>query len=119
MSDAWKNFERRVAKKLGGERIPVADKRSHLDVINNEFAVECKYRKKLSMFLKDAIMQAEEGRGDKMPIVALGEKYSSDIFIMLKIENFLKLIGEKDEHGTRFEKTFSDPQDQVEKGRWE
>ena len=26
MSDAWKNFERRVAKKLGGERIPVAVK---------------------------------------------------------------------------------------------
>ena len=111
MSDAWKNFERRVAKKLGGERIPVADKRSHLDVINNEFAVECKYRKKLSMFLKDAIMQAEEGRGDKMPIVALGEKYSSDIIIMLKIENFLILIGEKDEHGTRVEKALSDPQD--------
>ena len=29
---------------------------------------------------------------------------------MLKIENFLKLIGEKDEHGTRVEKTLSDPQ---------
>ena len=57
---------------------------------------------------EDAIMQAEEGRGDKMPIVALGEKYSADIFIMLKIENFLKLIGEQDEHGTRTEATFSD-----------
>ena len=108
MTDAWKNFERRVAKKLGGERIPVADKRSHLDVINDKFAVECKYRRKLSMFLKDAIMQAEEGRGDKMPIVALGEKYSADIFI--KIENFLKLIGEQDEHGTRVEETFPDTQ---------
>ena len=60
--------------------------------------------------LKDAIMQAEEGRGDKMPIVALGEKYSADIFIMLKIENFLKLIGEQDEHGTRVEETFPDTQ---------
>ena len=46
MDKNWKKMERRVARILGGERIPVADKRSRADVITKEILVECKFRTK-------------------------------------------------------------------------
>ena len=61
MDKAWKAFERRVAQKTGGERIPVSDRRTPLDVAHPIIGIECKYRNKISKFLKDAMWQAVSG----------------------------------------------------------
>ena len=74
MDKNWKRFERRVAIRTGGERIPVSDRRTPLDVKHPYLGIECKYRKKLSKFLTDAMAQAVAGSGeDLMPTVILGE----------------------------------------------
>ena len=89
-----KRFERRVAKALGGERISVADRRSPLDVAHPRFGIECKYRNKLSKFITDAMQQAVDGTGkNKLPFVALGAKGGRQILVMLRLDDFIQLIG--------------------------
>jgi hypothetical protein len=94
MDKTWKNFERRVAKRTGGERVPVADKRSALDVLHPYLGIECKYRQKISKFLKDALSQAEAGSVEEslIPTVVLGEKHSSRMYAFLDLDNLVKLL---------------------------
>ena len=61
MDKNWKRFERRVAKRSGGRRISVADRETDLDVEHPYLGIECKYREKLSQYLKDWYTQAEDG----------------------------------------------------------
>jgi len=94
MDKTWKSFERRVAKRAGGERIPVADRRSHLDVLHPYLGIECKYRKSISKFLKDALTQAEEGSKEAglLPTVVLGERYNSRMYAFIDLDNLLKIL---------------------------
>jgi hypothetical protein len=93
MDKAWKAFERRVAQRTGGERIPVADRRTPLDVAHPYLGIECKYRRKISKFLKNAMTQAVEGSGkDKIPTVVLGEYHSSEMFALMRLEDVLDLL---------------------------
>ena len=93
MDKTWKSFERRVAKRTGGERIPVADRRSHLDVLHPYLGIECKYREKLSQYIKDWYKQAEDGSKDgQVPVVAIGEKNSSRIFALLDFDDLIMLL---------------------------
>ena len=61
MDKNWKAFERRVAKKCGGTRISVSDRKTDLDVDHPHMGIECKYRNKLPQYLKDWYSQAERG----------------------------------------------------------
>ena len=93
MDKNWKRFERRVAEKTGGERIPVSDRRTPLDVKHPYLGIECKYRRKLSKFLTDAMAQAEAGSGkDLIPTVVLGEYNSPRMYALVNIEDLLKLL---------------------------
>jgi hypothetical protein len=93
MDKNWKRFERRVALKTGGERIPVSDRRTPLDVKHPYLGIECKYRRKLSKFLTDAMAQAEAGSGeDLIPTVVLGEYNSPRMYALVNIEDLLKLL---------------------------
>ena len=94
MDKTWKSFERRVAKRTGGERIPVADRRSHLDVLHPYLGIECKYRKTISKFLKDALAQAEEGSKEEslIPTVVLGERYNSKMYAFVDLDSLLKIL---------------------------
>ena len=93
MDKNWKAFERRVALRTGGERIPVSDRRTPLDVAHPFLGIECKYRNKISKFLKDAMAQAVEGSGDdKIPTVVLGEYRSSEMFALIKLGDLLELL---------------------------
>jgi|TARA_Y100000310_G_scaffold189422_1_gene189376 hypothetical protein len=94
MDATWKAFERRVAKRTGGERIPVADRRSHLDVLHPYLGIECKYRQKVSKFLKDALAQAEAGSEEEslIPTVVLGEKHSSKMYAFVNLDSLIKLL---------------------------
>ena len=94
LDKAWKAFERRVAEKTGGERIPVADRRSHLDVLHPLLGIECKYRRTVSKFLKEALEQAKAGSEEDslIPVVVLGEKYQSDMSAFMDLDHLLKLL---------------------------
>ena len=50
---SWKAFERRVAKKLGGKRIPVTGERDGADVDAGPFVYQCKLRRGLPAYLRD------------------------------------------------------------------
>ena len=65
MSDtSWKAFERRVAERVGGKRIPVTGERDGADVIAGPFVYQAKLRRGLPSYLRDWL------RG----IVAAGER---------------------------------------------
>ena len=75
---AWKSFERRVAKYIGhAERIPVSGRQRGYaaDISHYWLGIECKYRKQLPEWLKDAMRQARASCNQhQMPIVIIGEK---------------------------------------------
>ena len=76
MDKNWKRFERRVAERCGGQRISVADKKTDLDVHHSLLGIECKYRAKLSQYLKDWYEQ---------------EKNSSRVYALLDFDDLIKL----------------------------
>ena len=53
MDRAWKAFERRVAKRVGGKRIPVTGERDGADVDAGPFVYQCKLRRGLPSYLRD------------------------------------------------------------------
>ena len=86
----WKNFERRVAAKLGGQRIPITG-RQCLDIDHPFLDIECKYRKSLPAWLfKDAWRQASSGSG--IPVIAVAEYNSSNIFTITSIDTLVMLM---------------------------
>ena len=64
MDRAWKAFERRLARRVGGRRIPVTGERDGADVVAGPFVYQAKLRRGLPSYLKDWL------RG----IVAAGER---------------------------------------------
>ena len=93
MDKNWKRFERRVAQRSGGRRISVADRETDLDVEHPYLGIECKYREKLSQYIKDWYQQAEDGSKDgQVPVVAIGEKNSSRIFALLDFDDLVMLL---------------------------
>jgi len=93
----WKNFERRVAAKLGGQRIPITG-RECLDIDHPYLDIECKYRKSLPAWLfKDAWRQASSGSG--IPVIAVAEYNSSNIFTITSIDTLAMLMDESNADG--------------------
>jgi len=89
----WKRFERRVALRTGGERIPVSDRRTPLDVKHPYLGIECKYRKKFSKFITDSMQQAIDGSGeDLIPTVVLGEHGNSEMLAIVRLPDLLNLL---------------------------
>lgn len=94
MSDkAWKAYERRLAKRLGGERVPITGRirGSAPDVKNSWLSIEAKFRKQLPAWLFDAMDQAVKSiRGEQLPIVVLhqsGTRTDND-FVVLRLKDF-------------------------------
>jgi hypothetical protein len=77
MDKAWKACERRIAKYIGGTRIPVTGRQrgDAADIDHPWLSPEVKYRKKLPEWMKDALRQAKaSARGNQTPIVIMCEK---------------------------------------------
>lgn len=92
---AWKRFERRVASKVNGKRIPI-NGRKGLDISHPVLDIECKYRKTLPDWLfTKAWSQANEGNG--IPTIVVGKHNSSDMFAIINFEDLVKLIGENND----------------------
>ena len=57
---SWKAFERRIARKLGGKRIPVTGERDGADVVAGPFVYQAKLRRGLPSYLRDWLRGNEE-----------------------------------------------------------
>jgi hypothetical protein len=91
---AWKNFERRVAKVTGGERIPIIG-RQQLDIRHPYLGIECKHRKSIPKWLfTDAWNQAVQGSKENnlIPTIVVGERGTTDTFAIVKLEALVELL---------------------------
>lgn len=91
----WKNVERVIARRLGGERVGNRGSASP-DVVSSWLAVEVKHRKALPAWLKDAIAQAKATAGDKLPLVVLHEsgRWHDGDLVLLRLRDFEAWFGD-------------------------
>lgn len=97
MSANWKNLERKAAGALNGKRNIERGMDYHLsrpDVTHPLLSIECKYRKKISSFLKDGIAQARSYAPEKIPVLILKEKNMKGELIVIRLADFQDLFGE-------------------------
>ena len=93
---AWKSFERRVAKYIGGgaERVPITGRQrgSEPDISHPWLSIECKYRKATPEWIKDAMRQAfaSKKRPNDLPVVIIGEKgdHTGNAWVIVSLEDF-------------------------------
>lgn len=74
---AWKACERRIAKFIGGQRVPVSGRQrgDAPDIEHNWLCPEVKYKQKFPNWLHDAMDQAvKSARPRQLPCVWLAEK---------------------------------------------
>jgi hypothetical protein len=95
MSRSWKHFERVIAARLGGKRVPITGRtRGEVpDVAHLDLGVEVKTRKKLPDWLYEAMAQADAcSKNGQLPIVVLhedGMEYRHSL-VVLRLEDFEK-----------------------------
>ena len=86
----WKQTERAIAKRLGGERVGPSG-RATADVLTDALAIEVKTRKTLPRWLLDAMAQATAVASDgRLPIVVLhqvGQRHDDDL-VVLRLADF-------------------------------
>ena len=98
-SKQWKESERKMAKELGGERVPVSGRQRGYapDIKHDRFAIEHKYGQRiLSSRLKEALDQSEASVvGDQIPIVTFEEVtdagYPNTKGVFMTLETFKQL----------------------------
>jgi hypothetical protein len=94
----WKAVERAIAAKVGGERVSARSLGQACPDVATAWAdIECKHRKRLPQWLKDAMTQAvTNARPGKLPLVVLHERYPrhDDDLVMLRLADFLEYFGE-------------------------
>ncbi|MCS7256455.1 MAG: hypothetical protein RMJ05_11840 [Thermomicrobium sp.] len=93
----WKHVERAVARRLGGQRVPVSGRAGQPDVAHPWLSIEVKHRRKLPQWLTTALEQAERAaRPDQLPIVVLhqhGQRYRESL-VVLRLADFEAWFGE-------------------------
>ncbi len=81
----WKEHERRIAKLFGGRRVGPAGTATE-DVEHPLYAIECKLRKRLPGWIKDAVAQAVgAAKRNKLPLVVLhetGRHWQNDLVVI-------------------------------------
>lgn len=96
----WKNTERRVAKIIGGKRVPVTGRaRGDVPDIEHEvFAVEVKHWRVMPKRVVAALAQAEAARGvnsTKIPVAVIhgaGDELR-DAIVVMRLHDFADLCG--------------------------
>jgi hypothetical protein len=93
----WKEHERRTARVLGGRRVGPAGVEA-ADVVVGEdppwLVVECKHRKRLPQWLKNALEQAQNAAGaGQLGIAVLHERGRRDSLVVLSLSDFADWFG--------------------------
>jgi hypothetical protein len=84
---AWKALERKIAKKVGGERLY----HSPLDVSHPKLAIEVKLRKNLAVWSWFSALEKKTPHG-KLPVLILKQKGKTGELAVLRLSLLLKLI---------------------------
>ena len=95
----WKAVERRIAKYLGGERVPITGRQrgSAPDIKHEWLSIEVKQRESLPAWVHDAMDQATSSQifmpveaKFQLPVVILHEtgKRIEDDYVVLRLEDF-------------------------------
>lgn len=97
----WKNLERKTSKILNGKRNSRGNDfgLSMPDVEHPLLSIECKYRKKISGFLKDGLRQAERYYSEKIPVLILKEKHMKGELVIIRLRDFQDLFGRNGRKG--------------------
>ena len=102
MSDkSWKQFERRIAKRLDGRRVGILGKE---DIEHPLFSIECKLLKELPKGLTEPYKQAEKNcPAGKIAIVCMKEKKKQDgnALIIMSFESLLWMVEDMDEFNSQ------------------
>ncbi len=92
----WKKQELRVAKALGGDRIPCSGsaqfREEKGDVLHPVFEIECKYSTRpfrVVSLLKTVMGRAKVSK--KTPILVIREKHTQGDYVVIKLEDLAKL----------------------------
>jgi hypothetical protein len=91
----WKTAERRIAKLLGGRRVPVTGRQrgDTPDIEHATLSIEVKSRKSLPAWLLKALNQAQAATkdGKKMPVVVLHQDHAlyAHSLVVLKLKDFV------------------------------
>ena len=79
---SWKAFERRIAKRMGGRRIPVTGERDGADIVGGgPFVYQAKLRRGLPSYLRDwlrGIVAAGERKGGSTGVVVWKAPHARD-----------------------------------------
>lgn len=86
----WKAIETKIAKFIGGKRVPVTGRQrgDAPDIEHNWLGVECKFRSSLPNWIHDAMDQAvKSSRPRQLPCVILAEKGSrtEDYYFIVRL----------------------------------
>ena len=97
---SWKVEERRIAAALGTVRNP-SNGRVNADISTPRFAIECKKRKALPLWLRKAVLQARAGCvGTQRPVTVLslapGPGVAIRRYVVLEWADFLSLANGPD-----------------------
>ena len=89
----WKQAERRIAKLLGGRRIPVTGRQRGdvPDIEHDALSIEVKSRKALPAWLLGALNQAQAAsKNGKVPVVVLHQDRApyAESLVVLRLEDF-------------------------------
>lgn len=94
---AWKKFERRLAQRVGGKRIPVTGERDGADVIAGPFCYQAKLRKGVPEYLRSWLsgITTSAERKNKTGILVWKEprQKDDDALAILRLRDFQELIG--------------------------
>ena len=94
---AWKDHERRTAAALGTQRtgptgVPTPDCQT------DWLVVECKHRKSLPDWLKEALAQAKQhATAEQLAIAVLHEERKHDSLVVLSFKDFVAWFGQPPE----------------------
>ena len=90
----WKACERRIAKLLGGQRVPISGRARGdcPDIAHSQISIEVKSRKRLPSWFEEALRQAEASSKDgQVPIAVFhqnGRRYA-DCLVVLRLKDFI------------------------------
>jgi len=93
---SWKKLEQKIAKKLGGKRIPCSGVSRDFkgDVITDKLLVDCKYGEQIPKRIIDwwKKVKDEAEKMNRLPAIVLKKKGMKGELIILDIDDFRKMI---------------------------
>lgn len=91
----WKNKERDVAKRFGGNRTYLSGGVRQLgDVDHPRLYIEIKYRKEWAIFNLFNEVEQLAARDSKTPLLVLSKRYSRDYIVVCRLSDLKKIAEE-------------------------